>query len=258
MDAQTLLSEDGATLAHVPRRSMKDTIADKLATLIASGVLSVGDELPGERDLASAMGVSRETIRGAVLILSTRGILSVVQGARTRVASGDVSAMALSGMPYRDVMTYGLDDVHEARLLVEARVARLAAERIESKTLARLRDLIATQAVAQDDPVRFLIADREFHTVIYRACGNAVLSDVATTLYSYLLDHRRRVVARPGAIQNSIADHRAILDALTRQDGDAVVAAFGVHEQRIYETTRQIMPLADTAERPINRGGTKQ
>lgn len=249
MDARTLLAEDGSILAHVPRRSMKDTIADKIATLIASGVLSVGDELPGERDLASAMGVSRETIRGAILILSTRGILSVMQGARTTVASNDVGEIALSGMPYRDVMTYGLDDVHEARLLVEARVAWLAAERIDGKALARLRGLIAAQEVAQDNPVRFLILDREFHTAIYRACGNAVLSDVATTLYSYLLDHRRRAVARPGAIRSSIADHRAILEGLVRHDGDAVVAAFAVHERRIYETTRQTLRQAGTAKR---------
>ena len=247
MDARTLLSEDGSTVAPVPRQSMKDIIVDKLVALIASGLLSVGDELPGERDLASALGVSRETIRGAVLILSTRGILSVVQGARTTVASNDVGTMALPGMPYRDVMSYGLDEVHEARLLVEARVASLAAERIDTKALARLRELIATQEAAGDDPVRFLISDREFHTVIYRACGNAVLSDVATTLYAYLLDHRRRVVARPGAIGNSIADHRAILDALVRHDGDAVVAAFAVHERRIFETTREIMHNAGAA-----------
>ncbi|MGV8989680.1 MAG: FadR/GntR family transcriptional regulator [Cypionkella sp.] len=258
MDARTLLSEDGSRMAHVPRQSMKDSIADKLVTLIASGLLSVGDALPGERDLASAMGVSRETIRGAMLILSTRGILSVVQGARTTVASVDVGAMALSGMPCRDVMAYGLDDVHEARLLVEARVARLAAERINAKALARLHELIATQEAAKDDPVRFLISDREFHTVIYRACGNAVLSDVATTLYSYLLDHRRRVVARPGAIGNSIADHRAILDALVRHNGDAVVAAFAVHERRIFETTRQIMHKAGAAAGPTNGGESNQ
>lgn len=255
MDAQTLLADDLCGTATVPRRSMKDTIAEKLATLIASGVLSVGDELPSERDLASTMGVSRETIRSALLILSTRGILSVVQGARTTVASADVGEMALSGMPYRDVMTYGLDDVHEARLLVEARVARLAAERIDAAALVRLRALIAAQEAAGEDPVRFLISDREFHTVIYRACGNAVLSDVATTLYAYLLDHRRLVVGRPGAIESSIADHRAIFDALARHDGDAVVGAFAVHERRIYETTRQIMPKAGTAARPINTGG---
>ncbi|WP_299967515.1 FCD domain-containing protein [uncultured Roseobacter sp.] len=255
MDAQTLLAEDGTGRAHVPRRSMKETIADKLATLIASGVLSVGDELPAERDLASVMGVSRETIRGALLILSTRGILTVVQGARTTVASIDVGEMALSGMLYRDVMTYGLDEVHEARLLIEARIARLAAAQIETSALDRLSDLIAAQEAAGADPVRFLISDREFHTVVYRACGNGVLSDVATTLYAYLLDHRRRVIARPGAIQTSISDHRAIHDALARRDADAVAAAFAVHERRIYETTRQIMPKAGTAARPTNGGG---
>lgn len=256
MDAQTLLAEDGTGLAHVPRRSMKDMVAGKLAALIASGVLSVGDELPAERDLASVMGVSRATIRGALLILSTRGILAVVQGARTTVASTDVGEMALSGMLHRDVMTYRLDDVHEARLLIEARVARLAAEQIDAAALNRLRDLIAAQEAAGADAVRFLISDREFHTVIYRACGSAVLSDVATTLYAYLLDHRRRVVARPGAIETSIADHRAIYDGLARHDADAVAAAFAAHERRIYQTTRQIMPKAGTAARPTNGGET--
>jgi DNA-binding FadR family transcriptional regulator len=241
MDAHALLAEDVSGLAHVPRQSIKDVIAEKLATLIASGVLSVGDPLPAERELAAAMGVSRETIRGAFLILSTRGILSVVQGARTTVASNDVGDMGLAAMAHAQVTAYALDDVHEGRLLVEARVARLAAEEMASDGLTRIEALIDAQEAAAGDPVRFLILDREFHTLVYRACGNAVLSDVATTLYSYLLDHRRRAVARPGAIARSIADHRDILAALRARDGDAAAQAFGVHERRIYETTRQLM-----------------
>lgn len=255
MDAKTLLADTVAGKAHVPRRSMKDAIAEKLATLIVSGALSVGDELPSERDLAKAMRVSRETIRGALLILSTRGILSVVQGARTTVASADVGEMALPDMPYRDVTAYSLDDVHEARLLVEAFVARRAAQRIDAAALNRLRDLIAAQEAAKEDPLRFLISDREFHTVIYRAGGNRALADVATMLYAYLLDHRRRIVSRPGAIGSSIADHRAIFDALALHDGDAVVTSFAVHERRIYETTRQIMSKEGIVAHPINGGG---
>ncbi len=255
MDAKTLLADSVSGRTHVPRQSMKDMIAQKLAVLIASGALSVGDELPSERDLASAMRVSRETIRGALLILSTRGILSVVQGARTTVVSADVGELALPDMPYRDVTAYSLDDVHEARLLVEATLARSAAQRIDAASLLRLRDLIAAQEAAGEDPVSFLISDREFHTVIYRAGANRVLADVATTLYAYLMDHRRRVVARPGAIGTSIADHRAIYDALARRDGEAVVAAFAVHEQRIYETTRQIMSRQGMLAHTTNGGG---
>lgn len=240
-DAHPLLARGGPGLGQVPRRSVRDTVAEKLATMIASGALSVGDPLPGERDLAAAMGVSRPTVRGALSVLAARGIVSVAQGARTTVASDDVGDLGLSAMPAAPIAAYGLDDVHEARLLVEARLARLAAERIDGGALARLSALIKAQEAAGDDPVRYLISDREFHTVIYRAGGNAVLADVATTLWSYLLDHRRRVVACPGAIATSIADHRAILSGLVARDGEAVAAAFGVHERRIYETTRRLM-----------------
>lgn len=240
-EVRSILSGDEPALGQVPRRSMPDAVAERLATLIASGALSVGDPLPGERELAASMGVSRATIRGALGLLSARGILSVTQGARTTVASDDVGDLGLSAMPSGAVTRYGLGEVHDARLLVEARVARMAAERIEADALDRLAGMIEAQEAASDDPVRYLISDREFHTVIYRAGGNAVLADVAATLWSYLLDHRRRVVARPGAIARSIADHRAILAALEARDGDAAARAFGVHERRIYETTRRLM-----------------
>lgn len=252
MDAHSLLAEDGTGLGHVPRQSMKDTVAEKLATLIATGVLSVGDPLPAERDLGAALGVSRETIRGALLILSTRGILSVVQGARTTVASDDVGDLGRFAISYPSVTISALDDVHEARILIEARVAELAAARIDASAVARLADLIDAQDASLNDPVRYLILDREFHTVIYRACGNGVLAEVATTLYSYLLDHRRRVMARRGATQRSINDHRAILAALRAGDSDAVANSFGVHERRIYETTRQLIVEAD---REFQHGG---
>ncbi|KIT15642.1 FadR/GntR family transcriptional regulator [Jannaschia aquimarina] len=234
---QTDLKE---SLRAAARRSMKDIIAERLATMIGSGALSVGDPLPSERELSSAMGVSRETIRGALLILSTRGILSVAQGARTTVASAEVGELGLRKV-LPGMAEYDLDDVHEGRLLVEGHLARLAAHAPEARTLARLADLIEEQRRAKDDPVRYLILDREFHAVIYRSAGNQVLSDLAVTLYAYLLNHRRRAVSRPGAIGRSIADHEAILAALEARDGAAAAEAFGVHERRIYETTRRLM-----------------
>ena len=199
MDANLILAGEGRRLTSVSRETIAEQIATKLASLIGSGVLSIGDSLPAERHLAATFGVSRETIRGALLILSTHGIVTTTQGSRTSVASDDVGALALSPLP-RSAVAYGLDDVHEARLLIEGRVAALAAERIEPDALDRLSGLIESQADAQHDPVRFLLLDREFHIVIYRAGGNAALSDMATSLYAHLLDQRRRVVARPGAV----------------------------------------------------------
>lgn len=242
------LSPDGPSLngivpfgSDLSRQTMKEKVAGKIATAIASGVLSVGDVLPGERELASALSVSRETVRGAISILSTRGILSVVQGARTTVASQDVGDLAVEAALYRNVARYDLEDVHQSRLLIEEHLAREAALRINDETLAVLRSSLEAQKECLDDPVRFLICDREFHTVIYKASGNLVLADVAADLYSYLLDHRRKVVARSGSITTSISDHTTILKGLETRDPDEVARGFKVHETRIYVTTKKLL-----------------
>ena len=172
-----------------------------------------------------------------------------MQGARTRVASADVGDLGMSVLSSKHVTDYTLDDVHESRLMIEARVAVLAAKRVEPATLEQLAALIVAQEGSTHDPVRFLIADREFHTTLYQSCGNAVLSDIATTLYSYLLDHRRRAVAAPGAIAQSIEDHRVILSALTAGDGAALTQALGVHECRIYDSTRALIAATTKGEK---------
>lgn len=237
MDDSIFLPSHAASLEKVTHRSIKDEVAERFATLIASGVLNVGDTLPSERDLSATMGVSRETIRGALLILSTKGIVSIVQGARTKIASVDVGDIGMSALSNGSITDYSLEDVHEGRLMVEGRLAPLAAKRIDAETLDYLSELIKTQEAVVSDPVSFLIADRTFHTAVYQSCGNAVLSDLAATLYSYQLNHRRRAVSVEGAIERSIADHRIILAALAARDVAALVKALGVHERRIYDST---------------------
>ena len=212
-------------------------IADKLGAMIASGVLSVGDELPSERELASALSVSRETVRGAIQALAAHGILEVAQGMRTRVSSADFSSMAVGIANHRNVNGYDVHDVHAARLLIELHVVGEAAARISGAALERLGRSLEAQEGCLDDPVRFLICDREFHVTIYRECGNPLLADIVTDLYTYLMDHRRRAIAQPGAIGQSLGDHKAVLAALQARDREAAIAAFAVHEDRIYTST---------------------
>lgn len=223
------------------KRGMRDIVCDKLQMLIASGVLQVGDVLPGERELAAALGVSRETVRGAVQTLATRGILEVSHGARTRVVSAEVGPITIGIGKPKAINSYDIDAVHGARLVVERQVVAEAARRIDEATLGLLQENLAAQRAADGDPVRFLICDREFHLAIYRASENPLLADFTMDLYAYMLDHRRRAVAQPGAIQRSYRDHVAIVDALREHDEAAVVAAFDAHLKRIYQTTRSIM-----------------
>ena len=108
-------------------------------------------------------------------------------------------------------------------------------------TLARLEQSLAIQRHTLRDPVHFLICDREFHLAIYRSSANPLLADFAIDLYTYMLDHRRAAVSRPGAIRKSHGDHIKIVSALRERDAGAVVAAFTRHIDRIYDTTVSIL-----------------
>ncbi|MBN8994240.1 MAG: FadR family transcriptional regulator [Rhizobiales bacterium] len=235
----------------IRKQTVKDLIADKLSSLIASGVLAVGDELPGERELSAILSVSRETIRGAIQTLAGRGLVDVAHGSRTRVAHVDLGSLQNGLTNASTINRYDIESVHGARLLVERNVVAAAAERIDAEALRALEESLAAQATMLGDPVQFLIADREFHVTIYRAAGNRLLADFVIDLYTYLMEFRRQAMARPGAIEKSFADHKAIVAALHARDVAAVVAAFDRHIDRIYATTRSILePAARGEKRP--------
>lgn len=229
----------------VVRRNVRDGVAEKIALLIASGILKIGDDLPSERHLASALQVSRESVRAGLAILGARGVLKVAHGARTRVVSNAIEPPLRAARPQRGVEGYELDDIHAARLLVERPVVGDAAVRITPQTLASLRDAVRSQRESAGDPVRFLISDREFHTAIYRSCGNPVLADFVVDLFGTMAEFRRQAVAEAGAIEASIEDHQRIVDALEARDRGAAVAAMEHHLERIYRTTRDA--IAKTA-----------
>ena len=91
------------------RRTVRELISDKLASLVASGILEVGDELPSERELASKLAVSRETVRGAIQTLSAKGIVEVSQGSRTRVVSHKIDAFKIGVTSPSAINSYDLE-----------------------------------------------------------------------------------------------------------------------------------------------------
>jgi DNA-binding FadR family transcriptional regulator len=214
-------------------------IRDKIVSLITSGILQVGDELPSERELASMLMVSRETVRSAIQHLAREAVLQVSQGARTRVAkmSTEISGKRIGMTSPTSINGYDLDAVHAARLLVETAVVADAAKRLGADEIGRLERCLEAQALCLNDPMRFLICDREFHLVFYYGSRNRLLADFVVDLYTFMLDHRRLAMSKPGAIQKSLEDHQFILNALKMRNPEAVAAAFSEHIRRIYDTS---------------------
>lgn len=226
---------------RIGKRSVRDQISDKIAYMIHSGLLREGDELPSERELASTLGVSRETVRAAIGVLQAQRMVSVNHGARTRVLGpGPLtlheSVGALQGLKHRT-----LAEVAEARAVVELQVVRLAAQRITAAQLERLTSLVREQETMTQDPIRFQISDREFHGVLYQSCGNPLLADVVSDFYGYALEYRRKAVSRPGAIARSVAEHRMIVAALATRDPDAATRAIEEHLEQVRRSTQEEM-----------------
>jgi len=236
-DILTRVPEVGLRL---DRQTARDAIAGKLKTLIATEMLRIGDHLPSERELAEVLGVSRSTVRGAVQVLAAQGWVEVSQGSRTRVAAIDLSHLPVTLAASRPMDGYDLESVHAARLHLELFVVGEATDRIGADTLSALERLMEGQRGLGGDATRFLISDREFHVAIYRACGNPLLADLVTDLYTYMIQHRRQAMSQPGAIAASPADHEMIVAGLRARDRARVVGAFAVHLDRIRETTRAI------------------
>ncbi len=241
-------TSDPARITELPtfreaivKRPLTNVISDKIATLIASGILQVGDALPSERELAVALNVGRDAVRGGIQNLAARGILEISQGARTRVRRSDVGSVTVGIATARAVEAYDIESVHAARLLVEREVDADAARNIRPQKIALLETLLDAQKKTLDDPVRFLICDHEFHVAIYQASPNRLLADFSTDLYSYMMEHRREAMSRPGAIAVSYADHVAIVAALRAHDPEAAAGAFAAHTGRIYTTTQSLM-----------------
>jgi len=221
----------------IAKRTVKDQISDKLAYMIHSGLLRVGDELPSERELAATLGVSRETVRSAIGVLAARRMVEVSQGSKTRVLGTGPFSLHESVSGLGDLKDRSFEEVAEARAAVEVQVIWLTAQRISAADLGRLDALVTDQAGMLNDPVRFQISDQEFHNIVYRACGNGLLADVVSDFYAYALEHRRRALQREGAIAHSVAEHRGIVTALHTRDPAKAVAAMQTHLEQVRKTT---------------------
>jgi DNA-binding FadR family transcriptional regulator len=232
-----LLSRLPGGETDIVKRTVKDQIADKLAYMILSGLLQPGDELPSERSLSATLEVSRETVRGAIAVLQVRGMLEVSQGARTRVVGPAGQTLASSVQALAGLKDKAIDEVAEARAQVELQVVKLAATRIKKADLARLQALLQEQRAMLNDPVGFQISDREFHSIVYGACGNSLLRDFVCDMYDYALDYRRQALKRKGAIARSVQDHERIVQALATGDAKKAEAAIANHLDHVYATT---------------------
>lgn len=210
-------------------------IADTVAEAIEAGQYKLGDRLPTERELAEQFGVSRPTLREAMIALEMLGMIEARHGLGIYV-TGNVrpSAPAASADPDIEI---GAFELIEARRLFEGEAAALAATSITDEQLAALEALMERMAV--EDEVRGEDADREFHMTIARATGNGAIIATIENLWDWR--HRsplaRNILtrARGMGLEPRIHEHRRVFEALKARDPHAARQAMRDHLERVID-----------------------
>lgn len=201
-------------------------IAQQIEGLIHDGEYKPGARLPSEREFSQMFGVSRPSVREAMIALEAAGLVEVRSGNGTYVRTNIDSQIHVSPAEGKDLGPGPLEQF-EARMLVEPGLAKLAAQRITKEELAQLEHLITRMGESSYLEGTFKEGDslgREFHVTLAKASRNTVLANLVAALWemrgSDMWATLRQRVVRPVHRAQAYADRREIVTALRRRDGD--------------------------------------
>jgi GntR family transcriptional regulator, transcriptional repressor for pyruvate dehydrogenase complex len=197
-----------------------DRVLSFLRDELMSGRLRTGDRLLPERDLASALGVSRPVIREALTALSTLGAVEIRRGYGTVVREPNFTALADYFSLVLAQQAGAVDDVMQARIAIERQAIRLACTRALAPDLDRLAQALQAIKETIDDPAQGGAADFHFHSMIVEAAHSPALSSVyaavAKLLQASHLERRKVIASVPQVDAYLIDHHEAVLQAIRR------------------------------------------
>jgi GntR family transcriptional repressor for pyruvate dehydrogenase complex len=202
----------------------------KIKEMILSGELGPGDRLPPEKELSERLGLSRSSMREAVKALEVIRVLDVRRGDGTFVTSLEPRLLL-------EAMSFVVDlhddssvlELFAVRRILEPAAVALAAARIPEEAIRDLRDRIA--AVGDGTSVEGLVDhDLDFHRAIVAQAGNGYLASLIDSLSGHTVRARIwRGLTQRNSVDRTLAEHRAIVDALERRDAELAQALTTVH-----------------------------
>jgi GntR family transcriptional regulator, transcriptional repressor for pyruvate dehydrogenase complex len=219
-------------LKQVESKRLYQHIADQIRSLIQGGGFAPGSRLPPERDLAQQLGVSRPSLREALIALEISGLVEIRQGSGVYVvhAANRASDRAGSAIPG---LGESPSELMQARAVLEGAVIVLATALITPEKLARLRKTLDAMRANVDEGRSPLDHDRAFHVCIAEMSGNSVLVRMVTDLFD---ERHSPISARLSGHAETgqtwaaaLAEHEAIYRALEERDPLAAQSAIRNH-----------------------------
>lgn len=216
-----------------PEPRLYRVVADRIQELIREERINPGERLPSERDLATKLSVSRASLREALLALELGGVIEVRGGSGVYVSA---AAESEAGLPEAGP---GPFEVLSARRLIEAEVAGIAARMATDSAVDAILRAVEEMERQHADKSSNEQADRNFHLAIARATGNSALVGVVGylwdqrgSLWHKLKEHFQTEELRLA----TLADHRAIVEAIAARDPTQAKRAMRAHLERVTRT----------------------
>ncbi|POF34633.1 FadR/GntR family transcriptional regulator [Roseibium marinum] len=219
----------------VDHQKTADAAVEQIEDLILKGVLQSGDRLPPERNLAERMKVSRPVLRDALKLLEERNLIEARQGGGTFVCDliGSIFSEAIIQLIARHPSA--VSDYLEFRRGIESQAAAQAALRAAPSDMARLEEIIRQMQTAHDaeDLAAETRLDVDFHHAVGEAAHNVVMLHTLRSCYRLLENgvfyNRGRLYHHPTARIELLQQHKAIVEAIRRQDPDGARRASEDH-----------------------------
>lgn len=228
-----------------------EQVAERLRERVVGGELSPGARLPNEAVLAQEFGVSRPTVREALRSLAAQRLIRTAKGAGggsyvTLPSVGHVSDFLHSSITMMaDARDVSLEELLEARELLEVPAARLAARRRSEEELERLRATIPGEPLQLGTQEQFSY-NRDFHTVVLESCGNALLVMAAAPIFGVLQRNLSRSTLGRRFHSAINEHHRSIAAAIEAGDEKAAGG-------EMYEHLEYLHPYYEKAWRTASR-----
>lgn len=231
-------NRNNAVAVRVPKTA--ELVARQIRNAIIRGELKDGDTLPPEAHLITEFEVSRPTIREAIRILESEGLVTVSRGARggARISSPNYEMIARAAGITLQAKGVTIGDLYEMRTLIEPPAARLVAERNSAQAVPVLRALIDAELGLITD--RFAISSRiaEFHQTMIELAGNQTLIMFSQALRGLVDEHlnfaqRRTPELDPEVsrrrLKFGIKSHSKLVDLIEAQDGPGAETHWKAH-----------------------------
>jgi GntR family transcriptional repressor for pyruvate dehydrogenase complex len=223
----------------------------RIKDMLLTGALQPGDRLPPEKELSENLGLSRSSLREAVKALELIRVLDVRRGDGTYVTSLEPNLLL-------EVMTFVVDlhsdhtilDLFEVRRLLEPSAAAMATLRATADDIARLTTML--DEVGPYTGVEALVAhDVKFHGFISKLSGNAYLSTLLESLSGHTLRARIwRGLTEEHSVERTLAEHRAIVDAMSSRNADLVRSWTTVHISGVESWLRRAGQTSEDRKEP--------